>query len=214
MLRVHRATGLAQAGAALRRLASMPAPAPFDDIYTGPLARPVRSVKLFSVTSLGLTIVGSPLLAVLVSDKMPLIAGAVIAASAVAVSCSTTGLLAWFAKPYVTRLSVSRSDRALLRAETLTLLGRPQTDEFHLDDVSLQAGRPFASFRVVPTGKTYFVHPMHGDPGHMDVLARLSRDTQREMERGRLRADIRRELDAAEAGAQAPSTAAESSPRR
>eukprot|EP01139_Manchomonas_bermudensis_P013053 Amastigsp_a351788_23.p1 type:complete len:227 gc:universal Amastigsp_a351788_23:44-724(+) len=174
-----------------------PAADGWQQIYHGPFEKPVRSVKMFSMSSLAITAVGSPLLAVLASEKMPLAAGVTLAVSAVAVSCSTTGLLAWCAKPYVTRLWVKAVDRSHLRAERVSMFGRRYLTELHTDDVMLSSGRPFASFRQASTGDVFFLHANFGDAAYMDVLARLSADTQTEIARAPIREQVRKELDAA-----------------
>ncbi|KNC50373.1 uncharacterized protein AMSG_06860 [Thecamonas trahens ATCC 50062] len=168
-----------------------------ETIYRGPLGRPIRAVKVFSVSSMVLTAVGSPALAVLASEHMPLQAGMAMAGGAMAVSAFTTSLLYWFTKPYVVNLSVDPASPDVVHLTTLSLLGRPAKSVVHIDEVTRELGRPFASFQVPSTGDHYFVHAGVGDVenwGH--VLSKLADMTKDDVDASSAAAKVQSEIDA------------------
>ena len=168
-----------------------------ETIYRGPLGRPIRAVKVFSVSSAVITAIGSPALALLASEHLPIGAGVAMATGAVSISLFTTSLLYWFTKPYVVSLGIDPKDQDLLHITTLSLLGRPAKSIVHVDDVSKELKRPFASFHVPSSGSHYFLHAGVGDIdryGH--ILARLADKTAEQHSASEEAARVQAEIDA------------------
>lgn len=76
-------------------------PAPF---YSGPLAQTFHNLKLFSLSSLGIIAGLSPALFVVDAPGIPLSARGAMAATALAMSGASTGLIAWCGAPYVSSM--------------------------------------------------------------------------------------------------------------
>lgn len=76
-------------------------PAPF---YTGPLAKTFRSLKLFSLSSLGLITALSPVLFVIEAPAFPMSARVAMAGTAILTSAGSTGLVGWCGAPYVSSM--------------------------------------------------------------------------------------------------------------
>ncbi|PRW59509.1 transmembrane mitochondrial [Chlorella sorokiniana] len=67
----------------------------------------------------------------------------------------TTGLLTWFTQPYVQRLRYDPTTD-MVETTTLTLLARPRTDRFHLNEVTeADSVHPLTSFAA--RGRKYYV---------------------------------------------------------
>ena len=103
-----------------------------------------KRLKLASLVNTAVSLAACPAI-VLLSDAPPL-ARAAVAVGVVGFGLGTTLGLHWFTSPYVHVLA-RRGD--VLRARTLTLLGRPRWSEFSLEEVRHPDSlRPLASFKV------------------------------------------------------------------
>ncbi|KAL7751552.1 hypothetical protein RI367_003016 [Sorochytrium milnesiophthora] len=129
-------------------------------IYEAPLARSVRLMKLFSVSSLGATVGLAPLVFTIdVSDMISDAVKAVMMGTAITFSLSSTALIHWCLKSYVTKMSVPASlssgtaeadiiQDTPLRLETLSVIGKPAyTIVPTLQALRAQHG-PFVSWRL------------------------------------------------------------------
>jgi len=79
-------------------------------VYRGPLTKPFRNLKIFSLSSVGLTISLSPVLFI-VDSGLPMTARISLACIALGTSGLSTALIAFCAKPYVTSMRRFRPDR-------------------------------------------------------------------------------------------------------
>ena len=97
-------------------------------VYHGPLAKSFRNLKIFSLSSVGLTLGLTPILFI-VESGLPMPARISLAAIAIGTSGLSTALISWCAKPYVTtmrrfRLETSGSAE-LLEMTTQSLFLKP-----------------------------------------------------------------------------------------
>mmetsp|Transcript_26996 Transcript_26996/g.64033 ORF Transcript_26996/g.64033 Transcript_26996/m.64033 type:complete len:234 (-) Transcript_26996:202-903(-) len=139
--------------------------------YTGPFHSAVKRVKVLSVTSLGMTLAGAPMLVYLQGDAaMTLAAKAGLACTLCGFGALTTGLLQWFASPYVCCLRHDKTT-GMIDVKTLSFFAQERWNRFHVNEVS-----PTASFSPVSTfdarGKTFYVDPDHFQD--LDLLAKLT----------------------------------------
>jgi len=79
-------------------------------VYRGPLTKPFRNLKIFSLSSIGLTVSLSPVLFV-IDSGLPMTARISLASIALGTSSLSTALIAFCAKPYVTSMRRFRPDR-------------------------------------------------------------------------------------------------------
>lgn len=138
-----------------------------EPFYTGPLASTFRSLKLFSLSSLGLITGLSPVLFIVDAPGIPTSARAAMAATALLTSAASTGLVGWCGAPYVSTMrrlaspqpgTTSNSDAVEMTTKTLFLkdLRTSVYDPSFLGPTS----RPFATWelqsqlRVPADGKT------------------------------------------------------------
>jgi len=82
---------------------SSPVPEGDADIYHGPLAPTFRRLKIFSLSSLALSVTLAPFM-FLIESNLPTAARFALAITAVTTSGVSTALVAWCGKPYVTTL--------------------------------------------------------------------------------------------------------------
>lgn len=131
-------------------------PATPTPVYTGPLANTVRILKWFSVTTAALTVSFSPILVFLGNPSTPMLARATLSVVVLTVGVSTTLLLHWFMKGYVSRLYYEK-ESGQVKAITYDMIGREKETTFHLS----QATPPFgvatlSTFQA--KGQAYFLH--------------------------------------------------------
>lgn len=125
-------------------------------VYTGPLGGTVRLLKLFSVTTAALTVTFTPILAVYGNPATPLAMRLGLSSIVLTVGVSTTLLLHWFMKSYVTRLYFDPK-RGVVTAVTFDMIGRRKATEFHVSEA-----RPPDRVATLSTfqanGRTYYIH--------------------------------------------------------
>mmetsp|Transcript_4492 Transcript_4492/g.12560 ORF Transcript_4492/g.12560 Transcript_4492/m.12560 type:complete len:260 (+) Transcript_4492:80-859(+) len=148
-----------------------------DDVfeYHGPFSNAVKRVKGLSVGSLGATVIGAPLLVSLHADaSMTLGAKAGIVFSLCGFGAFTTGLLHWFAAPYVHHLKYSRTT-GIIDVETMTFFLQPRVARFHVSEVGpTESLSPVSTFQA--RGVTYYVD---GDNFQdKELLAKLAPPTE------------------------------------
>ncbi|KAI0821415.1 hypothetical protein BC629DRAFT_1249652, partial [Irpex lacteus] len=82
-------------------------------IYIGPLTQTFRRLKIFSLSSLGLTAVMTPFLFVLeTASAVPLVGRVALAGTLLMTSTVSTSMVGWLGTPYVTRLEWIPADKA------------------------------------------------------------------------------------------------------
>lgn len=81
----------------------------YGKLYVGPLGTTFRRLKIFSLSSLMLSTTLAPFIFVIESN-LPPTARLVLASIAILTSATSTGLVAWVGKPYVTQLRYIRPE--------------------------------------------------------------------------------------------------------
>eukprot|EP00055_Hartaetosiga_balthica_P005037 m.14141 g.14141 ORF g.14141 m.14141 type:complete len:225 (-) comp4262_c0_seq2:192-866(-) len=140
------------------------------NLYEAPLSRPVRSLKLVSVTSATLTVIGLPIATFLGSPEMAMASKIAVTGTVCTFAAVTTAVLHWVTKAYVRSISVSESDakkialgnvsdvsKIRLEVETLSFFAMPvRTTFFPQEIVYPLDATVFTSFLV--HGRSFFVH--------------------------------------------------------
>lgn len=97
-------------------------------MYHGPLSKSFHNLKIFSLSSVGLTVGLAPLLFI-VESGLPVSARISLAAIALGTSGLSTALISWCAKPYVTTMRRSRPEKSgsaeVLEMTTQSLFLKP-----------------------------------------------------------------------------------------
>lgn len=125
-------------------------------VYTAPLAGAVKAVKGFSLTTALLAAIGSPILIFYGNPSMSLAGRVLVTSFVTLLGVSTTLILHWFIKTYVTKLYFNRSN-GMVSVERYSMFLRKRVSEFHIS----QAGPPssvtsFSTFQA--NGVGYFLH--------------------------------------------------------
>lgn len=131
-------------------------PKDFNLVYDGPLKKAVKAIKIFSISTSVCVVLGTPALVLLGNPGVPLIGRVAISSLVVLLGLTTTFVLHWFTKSYVTRMWHS-SKKDHLVVHTLNLLARTKEKEFAV----AEAGPPgnvasFATFKA--GGDRFFLH--------------------------------------------------------
>lgn len=141
---------------AIRRLTSCAKSEDFKLVYTGPLNGAVRAIKMFSLSTAVASLLGSPVLVVYGSAAVPFAARVAMSSIVLAIGLSTTLILHWIAKAYVTQLFYNPATQSVA-AHTLNLFGRTKRNEFQVSEA-----RPPTQLTAFTTfqarGKSYFLH--------------------------------------------------------
>lgn len=139
-----------------------PSPISSNVVYQGPLARTFRSLKLFSLSSLGLATALTPFMFV-IDTSLPNIARITLASTAMLTSGVSTALVGWCGHPYVatirTRAPPPTSDHGAepekaaeqvedIQLETLTLTLRPRFTTIYDTTFLIETKRPFAKWEI------------------------------------------------------------------
>lgn len=128
----------------------------FELVYKGPLRSAVRAVKIFSLSTCAIALVGGPILVMLGNPTVPLIGRILMTSFVMTVGVSTTLILHWLMKGYVIEMYFDPKSEQL-QVYTLTMLAGRRCHTFHL----AEAGPPenltaFSTFQA--QGKSYFMH--------------------------------------------------------
>ncbi|KAF8648517.1 hypothetical protein AX16_006223 [Volvariella volvacea WC 439] len=129
--------------------------------YNGPLAPTFRRLKIFSLSSLGLSTTLAPFM-FLVESNLPFSARLALAGIAIGTSGISTGLVGWCGKPYVTNLKYLKpdsDDTHGLELTTLTLTLQPRITRVYDECFLVETKRPFAKWElaeklVLPPSRT------------------------------------------------------------
>jgi len=120
-------------------------------VYRGPLTKPFRNLKIFSLSSIGLTVGLSPVLFV-IDSGLPIAARISLAGIALGTSGLSTALIAFCAKPYVTNMRRFRPDRTgsaeVIEMTTQSLFLKPLVTTVYDPSFLLQTTRPFAQWEL------------------------------------------------------------------
>lgn len=152
----------------------------YDQVYVGPLEQTYKRLKLFSITSLALSTTLAPFIFV-VESSLPMNARIALAMIAITTSASSTGLVGWCGKSYVTQLKYIRPEEnggaEGMEMTTMSLFVKPRitrvsrysacfsfcmnlfiklTIMLHLIQVYdpsflVESGRPFAKWELAQT---------------------------------------------------------------
>lgn len=118
-------------------------------IYNGPLTTTFRRLKLFSLSSLGLSFGLAPFLFLLeTSSGLPTVARFALAGTALATSGVSTALVGWCGKPYVTTLE---REGGAVTMTTLTLALNKRVTRVYDTTFLVDSSRPFAKWELAET---------------------------------------------------------------
>jgi hypothetical protein len=118
-------------------------------IYSGPLTTTFRRLKIFSLSSCGLTVAFIPFLLTLESS-LPFIAQATLSGTVLASTFVSTALVGWTAGPYVTTMRRT-ADGAGLQMSTASMLLRPRATTVYDPAFLAPSRRPFAAWQLAPS---------------------------------------------------------------
>jgi len=136
-------------------------------VYQGPLSRTFRSLKIFSLTSLGLASALTPFMFV-IDTSLPNIARAALAITAMSTSGISTALVGWCGQPYVTTIrslgvsqDIAAKDRSGpqepqgstlplegIQLETLSLTLKPRFTSVYDTSFLSETKRPMAKWEL------------------------------------------------------------------
>ena len=126
-------------------------------VYNGPLARTFRSLKIFSLSSLGLATALTPFMFI-IDTSLPFVARCALAATAMGTSGVSTGLVGWCGQPYVATIrvlpeltkdgTVEPTSTGGIQLETLTLTLRPRYTNVYDSTFLTETKRPFAKWEL------------------------------------------------------------------
>jgi len=124
--------------------------------YNGPLAPTFRRLKIFSLSTLGLSTVISPFIFV-IESSLPTTARIALASTALGTSAISTTLVNWVGKPYVAQLKPILAEGETLDPKkvvtsvemtTYSLALRKRVTKVYDTSFLVPAERPFASWRL------------------------------------------------------------------
>ena len=125
-------------------------------VYKGPLKGAVKALKIFSLSTAVLASCGGPILVWLGKESVPVAARLALCSLVLIVGLSTTAILHWLLKGYITHLHY-QPETQRVAAYTLSLLVRRIRNEFEVTDMRPPTGLGgFSSFDAL--GKSYFMH--------------------------------------------------------
>ncbi|EPX73217.1 uncharacterized protein SOCG_00972 [Schizosaccharomyces octosporus yFS286] len=140
--------------ATVRQLSTSPTKISYH--YEAPLKTAVANIKKFSVGSLGLTYMISPLMLLLDAEGMGLATRLIMISTACAASTISTGLIHWAGKSYVTEGVLKDNS---ITFTTLNLLGRRKESKYNVEDLQTPdaaTSRPFTNIETRNHPKKYF----------------------------------------------------------
>lgn len=125
-------------------------------VYNGPLSRTFRSLKIFSMSSLGLAVSLTPFMFI-IETSLPFVAKVVLASTAVVTSTVSTALVAWCGKPYVSTIRLltdsskkvdQGSTQEGFQIETFDLALRSRFTNVYDPAFITETRRPFAKWEL------------------------------------------------------------------
>lgn len=132
--------------------------------------------QLLSLGSLMVTTFGAPLLVFLsASEGVSEMAKISLSGTVVLFGLFTTGLLSYFASPYVLRLNLNNDDTATIT--TMDVLARPKTVTIRLDEMSEpRTLRPLATFEA--RGRIFFIDGNVADAALLQRMGLQKRENE------------------------------------
>ena len=131
-------------------------PGDFTLVYTGPLKGAVKALKIFSLSTAVLASCGGPVLVWLGKESVPVAARLALCSVVLLVGLSTTAILHWLLKGYITRLYY-QPETQRVAAHTLSLLARQVRNEFETSEMRPPTGLAgFSTFQA--RDRAYFMH--------------------------------------------------------
>lgn len=125
-------------------------------VYDGLFGSLIRKVKIISVSSCGLTMVSMPMLAFFGDESVPVAARTAIAGVVMFFGAGTTATVHWMCHPYITQMWRNTQDH--YTSESLNMFGVRKYTNFIASDVVTADARPFATFKLAPYKKNFYVH--------------------------------------------------------
>lgn len=124
-----------------------------DPDYHGPLAQTFRRLKVFSISSLGLSTLMTPFLFMIeTSSAVPFVGRVALAGTVLMTSGVSTALVAWCGKPYVNTMrwlpSESSGSTTGLEITTLTIALRERITRVYDTAFLVPTTRPFAKWEL------------------------------------------------------------------
>lgn len=148
--------------------------------YHGPLTQTFRRLKIFSLSSLGLSCIMTPFIFI-VESSLPISARIVLATTALSTSSISTALVGWSGAPYVVDLQkLSPADNGNIEGiemTTLTLALQRLVTRVYDADFLVDTKRPFAKWELaqsvqLPSSKEDALMAMKGGaPGEEETIA-------------------------------------------
>ena len=125
-------------------------------VYSGPLSKAVRAIKIFSIATACCSVSFSPIFLYFGNPATPFVGRVVITSLVTTVGLSTTFILHWFIKSYVTKLYFDQAT-GNVTVETLSVFGRTKVIQFHVSEAKPpDAVSAFSTFQG--GGKHFFMH--------------------------------------------------------
>ncbi|KAG2153189.1 hypothetical protein DEU56DRAFT_471912 [Suillus clintonianus] len=148
--------------------------------YHGPLTQTFRRLKIFSLSSLGLSCIMTPFIFI-VESSLPLSARIVLALTALSTSSISTALVGWSGASYVVDLQrLPPADNGGIEGiemTTLTITLNKLVTRVYDADFLLETKRPFAkwelaqSFLLPPSNEDALMAAKGGAPGEEETIA-------------------------------------------
>lgn len=144
---------------------------PWDQLlYEGPLSRPVRVMKVVSITTSILTLTGMPALLLLKSGgAFPPVGQLALCGTVMIFSLGTTSLFYYLFRPYVARIWMNPSvdpeqqdkdSEEVMKVETFSLLSRRKTHLVKVSDILTDGPKSFHPMMSFQTkDHPFFIHP-------------------------------------------------------
>ncbi len=135
-------------------------------LYEGPLAAPLLRLKLVSITTCALGLIGLPLTAVLYGASIPAVGQLAVGGTAILATTGSTVALSYCLSPYVhtleQRIHLDRNTTStdiMITATTRNIFARKVETTFHPQTNVMQYNgwRPFCNF--IAKGVPMYIHP-------------------------------------------------------
>ncbi|XP_068635390.1 uncharacterized protein [Aristolochia californica] len=142
-------------------------------VYQGPISSTIKKVKLLSLSTCCLSISLGPVITFMTAPEMNVILKGAIASSVIFMSATSTGILHWFANPYIHKLKWQPGSD-VFEVQMMSWLASYIPRTLRFADVRLaQTNRPFVTFAA--NGNYYFI-----DKDHCHNKALLAKLTPRQ----------------------------------
>lgn len=152
-----------------RTLSTTPTPTPTPTEYEAPLTATFRRLKIFSLSSLSLSVVMSPFMFLLeTSSGLPVFARFALIGIALGTSSISTALVAWCGKPYVIALERLDGGAGGVAMTTSTFALNKRVTRVYDTAFLVDTPRPFAKWELA---KTLQLDGKNNAPGTEETVA-------------------------------------------